>query len=122
GADEVLRRLAVDALTAVLARSTGDATLLARRGHVLARLGRHEQARADYAEAARLQPKDDRWPIRQAQLGPGVLAFWSFDHDADGWQSNGPVTLAGSRLRLDLGDSAVYFTAAATAPAGWKEV
>jgi tetratricopeptide (TPR) repeat protein len=123
-ADEVLRRLAVAALGASLKRSGDDVALLARRGHQLTRLGENERARADFARAARLAPKDGRWPARVAQLGPKVLAFWSFDFDADGWKPSATcrLTPANPGLRVEGSGADNYLTVAVKGPAGWKEL
>ncbi len=123
-ADDGVRELAVEALTAALARRPDDAGLLGRRAHLLARLGRPEEARADLRRAAGLRPREPRWPRRLAQLPPGLVAAWNFDYDLDGWQA-GPQCLlkhTASALHVEVTGDYPRLTAPVAGPAGWLEL
>jgi tetratricopeptide (TPR) repeat protein len=124
-ADRPLRRLAVEALAAALAKKPDDLGLLTRRAHELARLGKRAEAIADYTRAAALEPKNARWERRRAQLRPDVVAFWNFDdHSPDGWQAvrNCRLTALADGLRLNYSGDNPQIAVATAGPAGWMEL
>jgi tetratricopeptide (TPR) repeat protein len=124
GADEALRRLALEAIHRVQSDSSSDVPVLTQRAALLLRQGRREAAAADYAKLAKLEPKNAEWITRLAQFQPETLTSWNFDFDAEDWRplQNCELTAsAGVLLAKNVkGDTRIQVNVAA--PAGWKEL
>jgi tetratricopeptide (TPR) repeat protein/serine/threonine protein kinase/formylglycine-generating enzyme required for sulfatase activity len=124
GADESLRRLALEAIDRVHGKSPDDVPVLAQKAALLVRQGRREDAAADYAKLAKLEPKNPEWGLRLSQFQPETIAFWNFDFDLEGWSAlpDGRVATSGGALRVQNTSPISYIQASVAAPAGCKEL
>jgi WD40 repeat protein/serine/threonine protein kinase len=76
----------VKALSIALQSAPDDVSMLGLRARTLDWLGAWDDAAADFAHAAKLDPANPEWAQRAAQLKPRVINDWNFDFDAEGWQ------------------------------------
>jgi eukaryotic-like serine/threonine-protein kinase len=118
---ELLPKVAlVKALSIALKAAPDDVLMIGLRARTLDWMGAWDDAAADFAHAAKLDPGNPVWPQRALQLKPNVINDWNFEFGTESWEAVKDAQIdasSGSYLRVTSSAKAAEIAAAQLAAA-----